>query len=300
MIKSKEQKRLSIITNSIMIFLSLAVILPFILLIMSSLTENASAIKYGYSFIPKKFSLEAYRYLITEWKTLGKAYLMTIVVTVVGTFLCLILTSTMAYALSNKDIPGKKLLTFFVVFSMLFNGGLVATYFVYTNLIHIKDTVWALIVPGVLVSGFNIILMKNYFSGNIGEEILDSARIDGAGEIKIFMKIVVPLSVPMYATIGLLSAVNYWNEWKNGMYYLTQQNGSQYYTIQLILNRLNDNISYLAANAASMGIAIDMTELPTTTMRMAIAVVAILPIIIAYPFFQKYFVKGITVGGIKG
>ncbi len=300
MIKSKEQKRVSFITNFIMIFLSLAVLLPFVLLIMSSLTENASAIKYGYSFIPKKFSLEAYRYLITEWKTLGKAYFMTIVVTVIGTALCLILTSTMAYALSNKDIPGKKILTFLVVFSMLFNGGLVATYFVYTNLVHIKDTIWALIVPGVLVSGFNIILMKNYFSGNIGDEILDSARIDGAGEIKIFLKIVVPLSVPMYATIGLLSAVSYWNEWKNGMYYLTQQNGSQYYTIQLILNRLNDNISYLAANAASMGIAIDMTELPTTTMRMAIAVVAILPIIIAYPFFQKYFVKGITVGGVKG
>ena len=187
-----------------------------------------------------------------------------------------------------------------VIISMLFNGGIVASYYVYSNLIHIKDTIWALIVPGFLMSAFNVILVRNYYVNNVSGEILESARLDGAGEIRIFVRIVAPLSVPIYATISLMSAVMYWNEWTNGLYYLTQRGGSHLYTIQIILNQINDNISFMASNAAQMGLTVNPSEMPTTTIRMAIAVVAILPIVAAFPFFQKYFVKGISVGGVKG
>lgn len=300
MIKSKSQKRMNIFANGILILFALYAVLPFMLLIIASFTDNETALIEGYSFFPSKFSTAAYEYLLQEWTMIGRGYLMTILVTVLGTGISVVITAAFAYALSVPKLPGGKILMFMVIISMLFNGGIVASYYVYSNVIHIKDTIWALIVPGGLMSGFNVILIRNYYINNISGEILESARLDGAGEILIFRKIVVPLSVPIYATIGLMTAVGYWNEWMNGMYYLTQKNGSHLYTIQIILNQINENISYLATNAAQYGLSIDQSQMPSTTVRMAIAVVAIFPIVAAFPFFQKYFVKGISVGGVKG
>ena len=181
---------------------------------------------------------------------------------------------------------------------MLFNGGIVASYFVWTRYFHIKNTIWALILPGLLISSFNIILIKNYFQTCIHESLLESARIDGAGEFTIFGKIVLPLSKPIIATIGLMSALGYWNKWTNGLYFIDDRS---LYTIQLVLNQINESASYLASNSSQMGSMINGTaSIPTTTMRMAIAVIAILPILVIYPFFQKYFVKGITIGAVKG
>lgn len=300
MIRSKSQKFMDIFSHGLLILFSLYAVLPFILLIISSFTDNDTALVEGYSFFPSKLSLAAYEYLIQQWQMIGRGYLMTIVVTVLGTALSVVITASFAYALSVKGLPGQKLLTIMVIISMLFNGGIVASYYVYSNVIHIKDTIWALIVPGFLMTAFNVILILNYYRTNISPEILESARIDGAGEICIYTKIVMPLSVPIYATIGLMTAVNYWNDWTNGLYYLTQRNGSHLYTIQLILNQINENISFLASNAAQYGLNVDQSAMPSTTVRMAIAVVAIIPIIIAFPFFQKYFVKGIAVGSVKG
>ena len=300
MIKSKSAIRASIIANFVLIIFALFAVLPFILLIISSLTDNQVAMVEGYSFFPSKLSLSAYKYLLDQWQMIGRGYFMTILVTVLGTTLSIVITSSFAYALSVPGLPGRQILMMMVIISMLFNGGIVASYYVYANFIHIKDTIWALIVPGFLMSAFNVILIRNYYINNISGEILESARLDGAGEILIFLRIVVPLSVPIYATIGLMSAVGYWNEWTNGLYYLTQRGGSHLYTIQIILNQINENVNFMATNAAQLGITVDQSKMPTTTIRMAIAVVAILPIVVSFPFFQKYFVKGISIGGVKG
>lgn len=285
-----------IAAHIVMIIGSLLAVLPFILLIISSFTDNQTALMNGYSFFPEKWSLEAYAYIGREWRTIGRAYLMTILVTVIGTVLSLILTSTFAFAISNNKLPGHRILTFMCIFTMLFNGGIVASYYIYSNVFHIKDTIWALIVPTLLMSPFNVVLVKNYYTNSISPSILEAARIDGASVFQIFRKIVIPLSVPILATVGLMSAIAYWNDWTNGLYYLTENGGSHLYTIQLVLNKINENVNFLANNS---DLAVQVTTLPSTTIRMAIAVVGIIPIIIAYPFFQKYFVKGITLGGVK-
>ena len=300
MINSSSDKTVKVLANVCLMFLSLCALFPFVLLIIASFTENGVAIAEGYSFTPSKFSLAAYEYLVQEWRTIGRGYLMTIIVTVIGTATGLLITSMFSYALIVQDLPGRSILTVMVLISMLFNGGIVASYFIYSNVMHIKDTIFALIVPGLLMNAFNIILMRNFFKDNVSQEILESARIDGSGELRIFAQMVLPLSVPILATIGLLQAIGYWNDWTNGLYYLTKRGGAAYYTIQLILNQMNEDIQFLASNSAKLGISVDTSAMPTTTMRMAIAVVAILPILVAYPFFQKYFVKGISVGAVKG
>lgn len=293
----KEKTAWQIGAHIILAIGSLLAILPFVLLIIASFTDNQTALVNGYSFMPEKWSLEAYAYIAREWATIGRAYLVTIIVTVVGTLLSLVITSTFAFAISNEKLPGHGILMFLCIFTMLFNGGLVATYYVYTNVFHIKDTIWALIVPSFLMSPFNVVLMKNYFVNSISPSIIEAAKIDGANVFYIFRKIVIPLSVPILATVGLMTAIAYWNDWTNGLYYLSERNGSQYYTIQLILNKINENVNFLANNSDVA--AHTQVTLPTTTIRMAIAVVGVLPIMVAYPFFQKYFVKGITLGGVK-
>lgn len=285
-----------IVAHAVMIIGSLLALLPFVLLIIASFTDNQTALMNGYSFFPEKWSLEAYQYIGREWATVGRAYLMTILVTIIGTILSLLLTSTFAFAVSNDKLPGHKFLMFMCIFTMLFNGGIVASYYVYSNIFHIKNTIWALVIPNLLMSPFNVVLVKNYYANSISPSILEAAKIDGASVFQIFRKIVIPLSVPILATIGLMSAIAYWNDWTNGLYYLTEMGGSDLYTIQLVLNKINENINFLANNSE---LAVKATSLPSTTMRMAIAVVGILPIMAAYPFFQKYFVKGITLGGVK-
>ena len=300
MIKSRSQRIMDVFSNGVLIIFALYAVLPFLLLIIASFTDNQTALVEGYSFFPSKLSTDAYGYLVQQWKMIGRGYMMTIIVTVLGTLMSIAITAAFAYALSVPELPGRQILLMMVLISMLFNGGIVASYYVYANIIHIKDTIWALIVPGYLMNAFNVILLRNYYVNNISGEILESARLDGAGEILIFSKIVIPLSTPIYATVGLMTAVGYWNEWTNGLYYLTNKNGSHLYTIQMILNQINENISYLATNAAKLGLNIDQTQMPSTTVRMAIAVIAIFPIVAAFPFFQQYFVKGIAVGGVKG
>ena len=292
--KSKDERRWGAASNIILIVLSLMALLPFVLLIIASFTDNTIAVKEGYSYFPSKWSLDAYAYIWRNAAMIVRAYGVTIAVTVIGTAAGLVITALYAYMLSKKGLPGRKFLIFFVILTMLLTGGLVPTYLVYSNMLHIKDTLWALIVPTLLMNGFNVILIKNYFENNIPGELYESARIDGAGEWFIFSKIAMPLSRPILATVGLLMGIAYWNDWQNGLYYL---NDTSLYSIQNILNQINQNISYLASSGVS---GVSMADLPTTTIRMAIAFVGILPIVIAYPFFQKNFAKGITMGSVKG
>lgn len=279
---------------------ALAAIIPLLLLFVASFTDNAVAVVNGYSFLPEKWSTEAYKYILDEWQVVGKGYLNTILVTVIGTTISLLITAMFAYGLSINDLPGRGFFSIMVILTMLFNGGLVSTYFIYTNVFHVRDTYFALIIPGFLMNAFNIILVMNYYRNSISREILEAARIDGASEFLVFWRIMFPLSVPIMATIGINTAIGYWNDWTNGLYYLSARDGQQYYTIQLILNQINNDVNFIASNAAQMGLTVDASSLPSTTIRMAIATVGILPILIVYPFFQKYFVKGISMGGVKG
>jgi len=157
-----------------------------------------------------------------------------------------------------------------------------------------------LILSGLFMNGFNIILVSNYFRNSVAVDLLEAARIDGASEFLVYWKILLSLSKPMLATIGIMTAIGYWNDWTNGLYFLSARDGQRYYTIQLILNQINGNVNFLASNAAQMGVTINVSQIPTTTVRMAIAAVGIIPLLVAYPFFQKYFVKGISLGGVKG
>lgn len=295
-VRSKEEKRMAFAGHIVLIVLSLLALLPFILLISSSITDEHMIITQGYKFIPEKISFEAYRYIFSEWAQIGRAYLITLVVTVCGTGLSILITAMFSFGLLYEDVPGTRIIFMLCLFTMLFNGGIVASYYTYSNIIHIKNTIFALIFPNLLMSAFNVILVKNYMKNNIPGELREAAEVDGAGPIYIFFKIIMPLSTPILATVGLMSAVSYWNDWNNGLYYITKSN---LFSIQQLLNQMNENVQYLVNNAANLG-GIDLSTLPSATMRMAIAVIAIIPILCIYPFFQKYFAKGITVGAVKG
>ena len=291
---TRARKRWSIAGNVVLGLLAFLAVRPFILLVISSFTDEAVAVANGYSYFPEKWSMDAYRYIVNEKATIFRAYGVTIFVTVVGTVTSLVITSMLAYMLSKEGLPGRKFINFMLVFTMLFSGGLVPSYMVYASVFHIKDTIFALIVPNMLMGAFHVILVRNYFTNSIPRELLEAARIDGAREIPILFRIVIPLSKPIMATVGMMSAMTYWNDWQNGLYYL---NDTRLYSIQNILNAINTSVQFLASNSVS---GMKFSDIPSTTVRMAIAVVGILPLIIAYPFFQKYFVKGLTIGGVKG
>ncbi len=297
--KSKEAKITQIISNGICGLFTLCALLPFILLVMGSVTDNAWAVEHGFTFFPGKFSMSAYYYIVDKWQLIGRGFLMTILVAVIGTVISLTISTLFAYGISKAEIPGMKLIGFLLIFTMLFNGGLVSTYYCYVNLYNIKDTIWALIVPNFLMNAFNVVLIRNYFITSIPASLEEAARIDGASEYRTFSSIVLPLSKPIMATIGLLTALTYWNDWTNGLYYLSKRDGARLYTIQNILNNINENIQSILRSSSSQMITASTADLPSTTIRMAIAVVGILPVVVAYPFFQKYFVKGITLGGVK-
>ncbi len=294
-----DEKRWLAASHIILIICSLLVIVPFLLLVIASFTDNSWAAVNGFRFFPKEWSVSAYTYISTQWATIGRGYLMTIIVTAIGTFGSIMLTSMYAYGLSVETLPGSKILNFLTVFTMLFSGGIVASYFCWSNIFHVRDTIWALILPNLLMNAFNVILVKNYYKFSLPGELLEAARIDGASEFGVFWKIVFPLSVPIIVTIGLMTGLLYWNDWTNGLYYLTERGGSDLYTIQILLNQINENITFLTQNTSS-SVSVNVAELPTTTVRMAIAIVGVLPVMIVYPFFQRFFVQGITLGGVKG
>ena len=290
----KSKKGFEILSHIVLIIMCVLCIVPFILLIVSSFTAETSLIANGYSFWPEEFSLDAYKYVIGEG-SIFRAYGITLFVTAVGTAAALIITTLIAYPLSIAEIPGRNVVNFFVFFTMLFSGGLVPSYMMWTQIFGIKNTIWAYIVPGLITNGFTIMVMRSYFTANIPKEILESARVDGASEFKTLIKIVLPVSLPILATIGLMSGIAYWNDWTNGLYYVTEYKLS---SVQVLLNRMLTNAQYLQ-QSSSYG-TVSMEAIPTTGVRMAIAVIGAVPLMCIYPFFQKYFAKGMTLGAVKG
>ncbi|WP_026525784.1 MULTISPECIES: carbohydrate ABC transporter permease [unclassified Butyrivibrio] len=294
-----QEKRFQIFGHIIMTIVTLCAVIPLILLVISSFTDNAVLVRNGYSFFPEKWSLEAYKYIFTSGDSVPHAYLISIVLTIVGTTLGLSITTLMGYALSKTFLPGRGVLTFIVFFTMLFNGGLVPTYINYTNVFGLKNTFFALLVPGLLMNAFNVMMMKSYFVTGVPEEILEAAYIDGATEFQAFFRIALPLAKPIVATIGLFIGIAYWNDWMNGYIYLTKR--TDLYSIQNLLNRMIQNIQFLTQNSSvSSNASTALASIPSVAVRMSMAVVGVLPIIIVYPFIQNNFVKGITLGGVKG
>ncbi len=296
MIMSNGRRAYQIVINVILLLVALVMILPLVLLFMSSITDENILIANGYSFFPEKFSLYAYRYILQNYITIFRAYGITILVTLIGTSASIVLVTMLAYPLSLKELPGKRFLNFYVLFTMLFNGGLVPSYIMWTNSFHIKNTIWAYVLPNLLLGAFNIILARTYFKSSIPEDIYEAAKIDGAGYLKIYWKMVLPLGKPIIVTVGLFTGLHYWNDWTNGLYYI---NKSEMLSIQALLNRMILDIQALNANAGSAS-GTDVLAIPQVSIRMAISFVAVLPILLVFPFLQRYFASGIMLGAVKG
>lgn len=295
----KYDKKLQSIANCVLVLLCLSVILPLMILISSSLTDNTTLIQSGYNVWPAKFSLAAYEYLFETGSSIPRSYLISASLMVLGTALSIAIATPLAYTISRPGLPFKKLMTFLVFFTMLFNGGLVPSYINYVNVLHLKNTYWALLIPNLLMPAIYVLLMKSYFSTNVPEEILEAAEIDGASEFRRFLTIAVPLAKPIIATIALFVATGYWNDWQNGYIYLSKR--TDLYSIQTLLNAMIRNIQFLTQNsydAASSAEA--LASIPSVSVRMAIATIGVIPILLIYPFIQKNIVKGIALGGVKG
>ena len=283
----------NIIANIILAVSAIACVFPFIFVIIISLTSEQSLLEHGYSIFPKEWSFEAYKYLFQSGGALAQSYMVTILVTVLGTIINVSMVSTYAYAISRKGFKYRRQFTFLVFFTMLFGGGMVPSYIVMTQVLGLKNTIWALILP-LAFNSFNIIVMRTFFQKSVPDSIIESARIDGASEFRIFIKIVIPLALPGIATIALFSTLAYWNDWFNAMLYIDYQN---LVPLQHMLMKIEKNMEFIRQNAMLSGEV--MNALPQESVRMAMVVVSTLPIACTYPFFQKYFISGLTIGGVK-
>lgn len=279
----------------IMILFAAVCIYPILLVVGSSFTEELTLIRNGYQIIPAKFSLFAYKIILAGNSAMVRAYLVSVIVTVVGTVASVTAGVMIAYALSRRDFRLRGFFNLYVVFTLLFNAGLVPWYIVNVTIWHLKNTLAALIMPN-MVNSFNILLLCNFMK-TIPEELIESARIDGASEFRTAAAIVVPVAMPAIATIGLFYAMNYWNDWWLALMYI--DNAPQLYPIQYLLRTIVTNAQYLTQNSSTMAM-MGGTTLPAEGVKMAACVLAIGPLIIVYPFVQRFFVRGLTLGAIKG
>ncbi|MCI9014835.1 MAG: carbohydrate ABC transporter permease [Lachnospiraceae bacterium] len=290
-----ESKSFNRVATIILTFLVIVTLLPIVLLVIASFTKEQVLIQNGYTFFPKALSLDAYYYMVKQGAVIVRSYGVSFLVTILGTVMSVAVTTTLAYPMARKSFRYKNVLSFFVFFTMLFNGGIVPSYIMWSRFFHIKNTIWALIIPNYMVTAFNVILVKNFYQNNVPDALVEAAQIDGASELKTFYSIMFPLSRPVVATISLFTGLCYWNDWTNGLYYVDNE---KLFSIQLLLMKIMNNIQALKANTALMGTG--TVELPGTSVRMAMAFVGILPILIVYPFVQKYLVEGVVIGAVKG
>jgi len=280
---------------ALFVLVSISALLPLVFVAVISLSSTESIAVKGYSFFPMEWSLDAYRYMWTRLEYIGHSFLVSCLITLVGTALSLGLIGTMAFVLSRREFRLRKLYTAIVVIPMFFGGGLAAGYVVNTQLFHLKDSLWALILPGACSSWY-ILVMRNYFRQNIPGEMLESAQLDGASIFQVFWRFVAPVSAPVMITVGVFEAFGYWNSWYYAMLYLGS-NRQELFPLQYVLYHLQKNVEFMASNENISGAV--MRSLPTESFRMAMVVITILPILVSYPFFRRYFLKGLTVGAIR-
>ncbi|BCK00305.1 ABC transporter permease [Anaerocolumna chitinilytica] len=278
------------------ILFSLACLYPFLMVIGGSLTTDAEAAAYGFSIIPKNPTLAAYKMLFANKSTILNGYKITLFVTIVGTAVSVIVNAMMGYVLSRKALRFRSFINLYVLLTMLFNGGMVPWYIVCTKYLHLKNNIWALIVPS-LVSAWYIFLIRNYFT-SVPDEMWESAKLDGAGEFIIFRKIYLALAKPVIATVVLFSALGFWNDWWLGLMLI---DSSEKQPLQMLLRTIVANIQFLQTmgNKSAEAQAL-LASVPSDGVKMAMVIITTGPILLLYPFLQKYFIKGIMVGAVKG
>jgi len=291
--KIRESNPITVISIICITFFTLLCLFPFVLMITSSFMSESEIITEGYKLIPKTWSLEAYKYVFTNPTQLINAYKVTIIITVVGTGLGLLLMTMTGFVLNVKSFRYRSAVAFFFYFTTLFSGGLVPTYLLYVKYLGLKDSILALVFPGML-SSWSIFLMRNFMK-SIPDALYESATLDGANDFTIFWRIYVPLSGPALATVGLFAAIGYWNEWYNCMLYI---NNSELFTLQYYLRTVVNKANL--SDIINSGKVINTADLPNQSIKMAVACLATGPILLFYPFAQKYFVSGLTVGSVKG
>lgn len=285
------------VLNIMFVIIAACCLAPLLLVISVSFSDETNLSLYGFSFIPKKFTLYAYRYIFAGAERVFRGYGVTILVTVIGTCLSVLITAMFAYPLSRKSFRYRRHFMLYLFITMLFNAGLVPWYLVYARVLNLRNSLAVLIIP-YLVNGFHVIVMRTYFTITVNDSILESAKIDGAGELRIFLKIILPLSKAGLATIGLFSSVGYWNDWWLSLIFITDK---KLISLQYLMYIVQLNIQYITSNVQLSSVAgAQMIKLPAQSARMAMCVIGMGPIIMAYPFFQRYFVSGLTIGAVKG
>lgn len=292
-----ENKWLNVCLNIFFIAAAVCCVFPLILVISISLSDQSSISQFGYQIIPEKTSLDAYRYVLGSGMGIGRAYLVTIISTAAGTALSVTVIALYAYPLSRPGLKYKKIFTFYIFFTMLFSGGLVAWYMVATRILHLSNTIWALILP-MSMNAWYVIIMRTFFQTGVPISIIESAKLDGASEMLIFRKIVCPLSLPAIATIALFQTLAYWNDWYHPMLLITEP---KLYNLQFLLQVMMKNIQMMSDGSMNSEVLSRISsKVPEESVRMALCVVAMGPILMVYPFFQRYFIQGLTIGAVKG
>lgn len=284
-----------LIIYGVLTAICLICVIPIITVISISFSKDMTIIKEGYGILPKDFTLEGYKFILKDIESILRSYGISILVTVTGCVLGLAFNAMIAYVLSRKDYKYKKQLTVFLIIPMVLNGGLVPTYIWITKYLHLKNTIWVMILPMLIVPWF-IILLRTFFS-QIPSSLIEAATVDGASELTIFAKIVLPLAKPALATVGMFITLNYWNDWFLPLMYI---DNSELYNLQYRLYIMMRDVQEMIKNSSVSGMGFSIADLPTESMRMAMCVIAAGPMLAIFPFFQKYFVKGLTVGGVKG
>lgn len=294
--KNSADRWFALVNHAFFVLISFAFLIPLWAIIAISLSNEGDIVNYGYSLIPRTWDLEAYRFILREPMTMLNAYKVTIIMSAAGTLLSLAMLSMCAYPLSRRDFQYRRIITFYMFFTMLFNGGLVPTYILMTNYLHLQNTYAALIIPN-LAPVWYLLIMRTFFQ-QLPSALIESATIDGASEYNIYSRIILPMSKPVMATIGLMQLLSYWNSWFQALLYISDE---AMYPLQYLLQVILQNIEEVLRNM-QMNLAMDVSqvaEIPTENVRMAMAILAIGPMLFIYPFFQKYFTKGITIGSIK-
>lgn len=290
----KKKNAGQIILHAIFIVISCMYVIPFWLVIAVSLTDESAIAKYGYSLIPKEFSLKAYQLVFSDMTQLLQSYKVTIIFTVIATILSIVIMAVSAYPLARSTFRYKRFFTMFVLITMLFNAGMVPNYMLIVRYMHLNDTIWVYIFPGLVSAYYLLIIRTNY--ANLPVELIEAAKIDGATELYICFKIMIPLSTPVLASTGFLFLVSKWNDWNTTLLYIKNPD---LYSLQYLLQKILREAQYLQ-QMAGQGMVLADEVFPTESYRYAMAVVAAGPVLVIFPFFQKYFSKGMTIGGVKG
>lgn len=292
MVKTKKDIAYQIFLNALFIIVCTLILIPFILVVSASFSMERDIADYGYSLIPRNFSLESYAYIFKKPETVIQAYKITAIFSFIQMGMSVFFMACLAFMLSKRNLKLKKQISFFVYFTSLFSGGLVPTYIIITQYLHLGDTIWVYILPA-LISPWYVFMMRTQFN-TIPYEITEAAYVDGADEFFIFFRIIIPLSKPVIAAVSLFMLLGSWNNWYTSMIYI---NDPKLFSLQYLLQRIMNNLQLLRDSESVLNMD---TDIPSETVRMAMAVVVAGPALVVFPFFQKYFVKGVTVGSVKG